>query len=121
MARGQAEFRLSCVVADHLAKALPPRAAWTHFPAGEARSEITGARLKRMGTAKGWPDYLILIDGRLLGIELKAPGGRVSDEQRAVGDSFVANGASWTIARSLDDVEAFLIANDVPLRARIAA
>lgn len=119
--RGQDEFRLSCVVADHLARALPPRAVWSHFPAGEARSEITGARLKRMGLARGWPDYLILIDGRLLGIELKASGGKVSDVQRDVGDAFVANGAAWTIARSLDDVEAFLIANDVPLRARIAA
>lgn len=121
MGREQPEFRLSCVVADHLAKALPPRAVWSHFPAGEARSKVTGGRLKRMGLARGWPDYLILIDGRLLGIELKAPGGTVADVQREVGDKFVANGASWTIARSLDDVEAFLIANDVPLRARIAA
>jgi hypothetical protein len=119
--RSQAEFRLSCVVADHLARALPPRAAWSHFPAGEARSEITGARLKRMGLARGWPDYLIVLDGKLLGIELKAPGGKVGDVQREVGDKFVANGFAWTIARSLADVESFLIANDVPLRARIAA
>ena len=84
--RGQEEFRLSCVVADHLARALPTRAVWTHFPAGEHRNEITGARLKRMGLAKGWPDYLILVDGRLLAIELKAPGGSVSKEQRAIGD-----------------------------------
>lgn len=119
--RSQAEFRLSCVVADYLARALPPRAVWSHFPAGEHRSQTTGARLKRMGLARGWPDYLIGIDGKLIGIELKAPKGRPSEHQRAIGDAFIENGFGWTIATSLEDVERYLVSHEVPLRVRLAA
>lgn len=116
--RSQDEFRLSCVVSDFLAKALPPRARYTHFPAGEHRSRITGARLKRMGMQRGWPDYLVICDGKLIGLELKAPGGSsISPEQRAVGDAFVDNGFAWTLAKSCEDVERFLLEQGVPLRA----
>lgn len=117
MARSQAEFRFSCVVADYLRRALPSTAAWSHFPAGENRSAITGARLKRMGLARGWPDYLILCDGKLIGLELKVPGGATSPEQRAVGDCFVANGFAWSIVRSLEEVEAFLRGQGLLLKA----
>lgn len=119
MLRSQAEFRFSCAVADFLKRSLPSTALWTHFPAGEARTAITGARLKRMGTQKGWADYLIVHDGRLIGLELKAPGGRISPEQRAFGDALVANGFSWSIVRSLDEVETFLRGEGVPLKATL--
>jgi hypothetical protein len=33
---------------------------WTHLPFGEKRSAVTGARLKRMGTKRGWPDFILL-------------------------------------------------------------
>ena len=118
MKRAQPEFELACVVVDFLRRALPARAVWSHFPAGEARSERTGGRLKRMGTAKGWADYLIFVDGKLIGIELKSPKGPVSDEQAAFGDALVANGGHYTIARSLDAVEAFLLACGVDLKAK---
>jgi len=117
----QEEFRLSCVVADYLRRALPSTAVWSHFPAGEARSAITGARLKRMGTARGWPDYLIVYDGKLIGLELKTPKGPVSKEQQAVGEAFSANGMAWTVARSLDAVESFLRSEGVPLKATVHA
>ena len=116
MKRAQPEFQLSCVVADWLRVALPARAVWSHFPAGEARSAITGSRLKRMGTATGWADYLIIVDGNILGIELKAPNGKLSDAQAAFGDALTANGGRYQVCRSLDDVEAFLTASGVPLR-----
>lgn len=119
--RGQEEFKLSCVVADYLRHALPAHVLWSHFPAGENRSPITGARLKRMGTAKGWPDYIIVHNGRFIGIELKIPGNYPSPEQRAFGDCLTAQGGAWTVARSLDQVEAFLRAEGVPVAARMAA
>lgn len=119
--RRQEEFRFSCVVADYLRKALPSTAAWSHFPAGENRSEITGARLKRMGLAKGWPDYLVIHDGKLIGLELKAGKGSVSKEQAEVGEAFVANGMSWTVVRSLEGVETFLRGEGIPLKSSVAA
>jgi len=117
----QDEFRLSCVVADYLARALPTRALFSHFPAGEKRSAVTGSRLKRMGLKRGWPDYLVILDGKTFGIELKAGKGKLSDVQLAVADAFVANGAPWVCARSTQEVEAFLTEQGVQLRARISA
>lgn len=119
-ARSQAEFRLSCVIADYLARALPSDALWTHFPAGEHRNAITGGRLKRMGLARGWPDYLIICRGKLIGLELKA-GSAVSKEQRNIGDGFTANGFAWSIIRSTEEAETFLTMQGIPLRASVLA
>jgi hypothetical protein len=119
--RRQDEFRLACVVADYLARALPVEAIWTHFPAGENRSAITGARLKRMGTARGWPDYLIIYRGKLLGLELKAEGGSVSPHQRHIGESFKAHGFDWSVIKSTEEVEKFLTRRGIPLRATVLA
>ena len=117
----QDAFRLACVVADWFRLNLPATALWTAFPAGEHRSAITGARLKRMGVQRGWPDYILIYQGRTFGIELKAPKGKLSEHQKDVADAFTANGCGWTVARTLDEVEAFLIDQGVPLRGRIAA
>lgn len=119
--RRQDEFRLSCVVADYLARALPADALWTHFPAGESRSQITGARLKRMGLARGWPDYLIIWRGQLLGIELKAKGGVTSVEQCAIARGMIENGFRWIVVHSLEQVEHFLAYEGIPLRATVLA
>lgn len=49
---------------------------------GGSRNRIEAANLKRTGVQAGWPD-LHLADGRPgLWIELKAPGGRLSELQR---------------------------------------
>ena len=68
MSRSQEEFRLSCVVAAYLERCVPQLTV-SHFPAGEARSEETGARLKRMGLKRGWPDYIAVLapTGRTVG------------------------------------------------------
>jgi hypothetical protein len=116
----QEEFRLSCRVADHLATVLPAHLLCSHLPFGENRSEITGARLKRMGTKRGWPDYMILHDGGVLALELKAPKGRLSDHQKAFGDALVALGGAYHVCRSLDDVDAALALAGVLVKGRAA-
>lgn len=106
MARSQDEFRLTCVVADWLRLAMPSSLPWSHFPSGEARSAITGARLKRMGTAKGWPDFILnLPGGRVAYIELKTASGRLQPEQVEFRDKVLANGSRWALCRSLSDVQ----------------
>src|ERR1700751_5265877 len=60
---------------------------WTHFPAGEKRSVITGARLKRMGLRKGWPDFqLVSPYGVFHGLEIKRRGQKPTDEQKLFRD-----------------------------------
>ena len=105
--RRQEEYKLCCVIADWLRVALPPRAVWSHLPFGENRDPVTGARLKRIGTARGWPDYLILVDHILVG--------------RAFADAFVAAGGYYAVCRSLEAVEAFLRDCGVPLLVRAPA
>ena len=121
MSRSQAEFRLSCAVADYLRSVLPADVSWSHFPAGEHRNAATGARLKRMGLARGWPDYLLLWNGDCIGIELKAEKGRASAEQLIVAEGFRRAGFTWALCRTVDEVEAVLRACDVPLSGRLAA
>ena len=60
------EFATCCALADTLRIGASPDWFWCHYPAGEARTAITGARLKRMGTKAGVADYLLCSpDGRL--------------------------------------------------------
>jgi hypothetical protein len=123
--RGQDEFRLSCVVADWLALALPCNSLWSHLPFGENRDAVTGARLKRMGTARGWPDYLIFTrndkhEAVSFALELKAEKGRQSPEQKAFQSAFEDMGHVYAVCRSLADVEAVLRLYGVALKARAA-
>ena len=111
---------LACNVAKHLAAVLPKTVLWSHLPFGENRSEITGARLKRMGTQKGWADYLFVHDGGLLAIELKSATGRQSPAQVAFGDALTALGGMYIVCRSIDQVNAALALAGIHTRERVA-
>jgi hypothetical protein len=57
---------------------LPP-AIWWCYPAGHILLNGQQAvKLYRMGLRRGLPDFMVLHAGRLLGLELKRPGGRLS-------------------------------------------
>jgi hypothetical protein len=83
--------------------------------------------LARLGLRPGFPDILVLhpaptdIEGRsrciLVGLELKTEAGRQSVVQRAVEAEFQAAGATYSLCRSIDDVQAALDAAGVPLHA----
>ncbi len=48
-----------------------------------AGARFQGMRNKRQGTSKGFPDYLVIANNRLLAIELKrVKGGRATPEQK---------------------------------------
>lgn len=121
MARSQDEFKLGCAVAKYLRTALPPRVLWSHLPFGEHRNEVTGSRLKSMGTQRGWPDYLVIANEGVLALELKAPKGKLSPEQIAFADAHVAAGGAHAVCRSLDEVEAALRRAGLPVLASVGA
>jgi hypothetical protein len=78
-----------------------PNAARRH-PGGHAGNAVPGLR-------KGVPDLsMILPDGRFAAIEVKASYGRLSVEQRAFLAALVRRGVECCVARSVDDVRAFL-------------
>lgn len=95
------EFEVQCMVADTLRAAAAPGWIWTHLPMGEARTAATGARLKRMGTQRGWPDFL-LIDpgGRPHGLELKRGNQPQTDDQKLIESAFLGRACPYQVARS---------------------
>ena len=98
------EFRLACAFADTLRRCARKDWIWTHVGHGENREAITGARLRRMGQAKGWPDYLFVSpEGQLHCLELKRRGtGRLTDEQAQFRDWCLKHGVPWQMADTYD-------------------
>ena len=75
----QPEDELHASVADALDKLLLPPAQWTTFPAGSVPlPKQYAAKLSRLGLKRGWPDVQVVFGGRIIGIELKRRGGRLS-------------------------------------------
>ena len=63
---------------------------WWHHSANERSGGQAGFMAKMMGQSKGFPDF---ISCRLkMAIELKVPGGKVSDEQKRWMEEFLALG-----------------------------
>ena len=96
--RGALEFNTHVAVADVLRRWSTPGWRWTHLPFGEHRNAITGARLKRMGTQVGWPDFVLLSPaippdqpGTAHFLELKRDGGKLTDFQQAFADFCALN------------------------------
>jgi hypothetical protein len=126
------ELNLQEAVADALNVLLLPPAMWTAFPVGHVKLEpAQAARLSRIGTARGWPDVLVLHE-RLYGIELKRVGGilsrtrvvrtrsggsRVLDGQVEVFVRLRDAGMKIAVCHSLEEVLRALGGWGVPLRA----
>lgn len=83
----QTAFVLKCPTEAYEASRLvdylrSKRLPFTHV-ANETTSKLQGARNKRAGVSKGFPDFLLCLPGKLLCIELKRKrGGRISPEQK---------------------------------------
>jgi hypothetical protein len=128
------EDALHASVAAVLNLLLLPPAQWTTFPCGGyGLTPAASARLFRLGLRPGWPDILVVHDGRLFGIELKTRSGRLSRSRmvrtRSGGARHVTGqvemlagleraGVRIAVARSVDDVLAQLAAWHIPTRAR---
>lgn len=75
-------------------------------PNGGARSAVTGAILKAEGVVRGVADLLLLIPTRQyhgLAIEMKAPKGRQSAEQREWQRAVTLQGYKYIVCRSFAD------------------
>jgi hypothetical protein len=110
------EFNLHVLIADIMRRWGTPGWQCTHLPFGEHRNAITGARLKRMGTKRGWPDFILLAPrggtGSILNplfigtahfLELKRKGAQLSDEQAELGAWLMDNGYPYRVADTFDE------------------
>lgn len=114
------EIQIHKAVAEYLLLALQPPTFWTTFPAGGG-GMVRGRQLKGMGLKAGLPDLIIIHEGKLFGIELKAPKKYPSPEQRAVHKELRNAGCEVFIARSVMEVALALETWAIPLKARVAA
>jgi len=105
------ECKLQTDVAKVLSDHALPTWRWSHFPAGEHRDVRTGARLKRMGLQKGWPDIVLINPAGLFhGLELKRRGETLTDEQQDFRVWCCRFGVPHSVAYSFDDAFAVLSA-----------
>jgi hypothetical protein len=107
------EFAVHCALADMLRRWATPNWIWTHVPLGERRDSVTGARLKRMGTQPGWPDFILLAprqhhSPRPHFLELKRRGSALTEHQAAFALWCKLNDCPHAVAHSYDEAVAIL-------------
>ena len=105
--RGTPEADLQRAVVQALRFALP-RTAIIHHCANEVteagpRGAKRQAILVGMGVHAGFAELMVLSDGRVLFLELKAAKGRLRPSQEAFRDAVLAQGFGWAMVRSLYD------------------
>jgi hypothetical protein len=79
--RQRPEATIHAAVCDHLRLRAKPDVLWLHPANGGSRDIREAARFKRMGVLAGASDLLLWHRGNSFAIELKSPGGRLSNAQ----------------------------------------
>ena len=105
--RGTPEADLQRAVVRAL-RLILPRTAIIHHCVNEVteagpRGAKRQAILVGMGVHAGFADLMVLCEGRVLFLELKAPKGQLSPAQETFRDAVLAQGFGWALVRSLDD------------------
>jgi hypothetical protein len=99
-----AEARTQAAIVEWI-RLVAPELIVFHVPNGGLRSKAEAARMRWVGVLAGVPDLVVLgRDGRCWLVEVKAPGGTLSADQRAIRDWCTALRVPFVIAKSIDDV-----------------
>ena len=89
-------------IVQHLRTRAVPGCTWWHTPNGGWRSPVEAAIFKSLGVRAGVADLVLLHDGQFFALELKAPGGRLTESQSAFLDDVEAAGGIVACAEGLD-------------------
>jgi hypothetical protein len=79
-----------------------------HPWAGGWRSPIEASIMSGAGVRSGLPDVILIHDGRVFGLELKAQGGRLSPAQQTAHEELRRAGAQVATAIGIDEALAQL-------------
>lgn len=89
----------------HYVNRVIPHNIMFHPANGEKRSKKDAVKLKRMGVRAGIPDLAMPIGcGKILWMEVKKPGGKLSKAQREMHDKLRNFGHTVAIVEGIDDV-----------------
>jgi len=117
MARKREEDAAQKWVVEFIERACPGVLVF-HVPNGGKRSKTEAAILKGLGVRAGVPDLILLWPGHVAGLEMKAPKGKPTPEQEAIGEKFIQMGHQWGVARSPEEAIALMARWGVPTKAR---
>jgi hypothetical protein len=106
--RARPEQQIQRALLEHLRLRGAPDLFAFHCPNGGARTPIEGAIFKSLGVVAGVPDLLIIRDGRVFALELKADSGRVTPAQTETQQRMSAAGAVVGVAVGIDQALAWL-------------
>lgn len=115
--RASPEEDLQKAVVKFLSVALAGNSEFFHVPNGGKRGFREAQRFKAIGVKAGVPDLIVVNDGRMIGIEMKAGKQPLSEAQVYYHDRLRLARVPVTVCRSIEDVEAALRDAGVPLRA----
>ncbi len=91
------------------------------MPSGGKRTKAEAGIFKAMGAKAGVPDIYILHRGRSYFIELKPKGRYASQAQKDTMRDLKIAGAECALARSVEEVERYILDWNIPSSARTAA
>jgi hypothetical protein len=100
--RSQPEVLIQRAVVQHYRCRAAPGVFMFAVPNGGYRKPIEAAILKGLGVIAGTPDLIGIKDGRVYALELKAPGGRLTEAQEQVLIKLREAGATATHTHGLD-------------------
>lgn len=106
--RRRPEQAIQHAIFEHIRARGAPGLFAFHVPNGGYRTPIEAAMLKGQGVVAGVPDIILIRDGMVFGLEVKAPGGRVTQKQLDVQMKMDAAGAYTGIAEGLNEALAML-------------
>ena len=117
--RDNPEEKIHATVVDYV-RLVAPAILLFHPANGGSRHIAEAANLKKLGVQPGIFDLqLYLPGGRIACIEVKAPGGVLSDDQEAVARELTERSIPWAVvtgAKAIEQTRAFLRTLDVPMR-----
>lgn len=98
MKRNRIEDQIQRTVIQHLRERGAPGIVFWHTPNGGYRRKSEAAILKGLGVRAGVSDIIVIHNGRVFALELKAPEGRPTESQmQFISDLNAAGGFGCTV------------------------
>ena len=121
MARNNPEFRIHASIVQYLRFNADPNVLWHHVPNGNKLSPRTAGFNKALGVLAGVPDLYFDVAGRAHYLEIKAPHGRLSVDQRWFQTLCMETQRPHAVVYSLDEAIACFKRWGVLKNVRVAA
>lgn len=96
------EQQIQKAVVQHLRLRGVKGLVFFHVPNGGRRSAHEGAIFKSLGVRAGVSDLILVHEGKIFAMELKAPGGRATEAQMAFQSDIDAAGAFTAMPEGID-------------------